>query len=268
MAICGIHPVSFLPGGVHSPRSVADHRAVLRNALNTAVRWGLVGRNVAAIVDAPKVSDREIRPLGKEDAKALLQAFKGERLEALFEISIALGPSQSECLGLRWADVDFNAATLRVERTLQREDGKYEFMESKSRRSRRTLPLPSPIVDSLRRHRVRQLEERLRVGPAWVGDQWGDLVFANGLGEPLSGFHVTRRLKKLLADAGPPTMRYHDLRHGATSLMAALGVPARVVMEIMGHAQFSTTMEIYAHVAPDLEREELERVVTSIWATS
>ena len=84
----------------------------------------------------------------------------------------------------------------------------------------------------------------------------------------MSGFHVTRRLKKLLADAGLPTMRYHDLRHGATSLMAALGVPDRVVMEIMGYAQFGTTMEIYTHVAPDLEREELERVVTSIWATS
>ena len=103
------------------------------------------------------------------------------------------------------------------------------------------------------------------MGPAWEGDQWGALVFCDEAGRPLTSFHVLRRFGKLLQLAGLSPMRYHDLRHGAASLMAAQGVPARVAMEILGHAQISTTMNIYTHIAPELQKEATEKVAGALW---
>ena len=90
-------------------------------------------------------------------------------------------------------------------------------------------------------------------------------MFANPAGGPRSGATVTRLLKKLLKAAGLPEMTYHQLRHGAASRMAAQGVPARVAMEVLGHAQISTTMEIYSHVAPEFQREAADRMEQAIW---
>jgi integrase len=248
-----------------SPRTVAHCRAVLRTAINYAMRHSLVSRNVAALADAPKVPEPEIRAITPAAARQVLAAVKDDRLEALFTVALACGLRQSEALGLRWGDVDLDSATLRVQRTIQRVDGKYQVLEPKTKRSRRTISLPAPVATSLRQHKARQTGERLRVGPAWEGDAWGGLVFTDEAGRPLSSYHVGRRFRELLAMAELPAMRYHDLRHGAASLMAAQGVPARVAMEVLGHAQISTTMNIYAHVAPEFQKEASERVAAALW---
>jgi len=125
--------------------------------------------------------------------------------------------------------------------------------------------MPAPVATALRQHMKRQLEERMVMGAAWEGDAWGALVFTDEAGRPLTSFHVSRRFSKLLNLAGLPTMRYHDLRHGAASLMAAQGVAARVAMEILGHAQVSTTMNIYTHVAPELQQDAAERLSSALW---
>ena len=93
----------------------------------------------------------------------------------------------------------------------------------------------------------------------------GSVGVATELGQAPTAFHVSRRFGKLLKLAGLPTMRYHDLRHGAASLMAAQGVPARVAMEIVGHVQISTTMNIYTHIAPELQRDAAARVSSALW---
>lgn len=248
-----------------SPRSAAHHRAVLRTALNVAMRWGWAGRNAAALADPPRIQEREVRPLTPTDARALLAAVSGDRLEALFTVALACGLRQGEALGLRWPDVDLGIGAVTVRRSLQRIAREWQFVPPKTRRSRRTLPLPPPVVRALREHRTRQLKERLIAGRAWEGKEWEELVFSDELGRPLSGHHVLRRFKALLTEAGLPAMRYHDLRHGAASLMAVQGVPPRVAMELLGHAQISTTMEIYAHVAPELQRDAAERMTEALW---
>jgi len=121
------------------------------------------------------------------------------------------------------------------------------------------------IAAALHHHMRPQLEKRMLVGAAWEGEEWGALVLTNEVERTLTSFHVNRRFRKLLQLAGLPTMRYHDLRHGAASLMAAQGVPARVAMEILGHSQISTTMNIYTHIAPELQREASERVSAALW---
>lgn len=248
-----------------SARTAAHTRAVLRNALRLAEKRSLVGRNVASLADPPKVVEREVRPLSPDGARQLLAAVRGDRLEALFTVALALGLRQSEALGLRWSDVDEDRRELHVDRTLQRIAGEYVTQEPKTTKSRRTVALPSPVIVSLREHRDRQAFDRARARGGWEGEHWGSLVFCNEVGAPLSGTSVTHRFQRLLEAAGLPAMRYHDLRHGAASLMAVQGVPVRVAMEILGHSQISTTMNIYAHVAPEHQREAVDRIAGALW---
>ena len=248
-----------------SAQTAAHCRAVLRNALSHAMRHSLIGRNVASLADAPPIPAREFQALTPDAARRVLLAVKGDRLEGLYTVALALGLRQSETLGLRWQDSNFDEGTLSVQRTLQRVNGAFCFYPPKTPRSRRTIPFPAPIATALRQHLKLQLEVRETLGPAWEGDTWGALVFADPLGRPLTSFHVSRRFNKLLSCAGLPNMRYHDLRHGAASIMAAQGVSARTAMEILGHSQISTTLEIYTHVAPELQKEATERVAGALW---
>ena len=230
-----------------SPRTVAYIRAVLRIALNRALKWGLVSRNVAALTDAPRAVRTERRPLTPTQARALLTAAEGDRLEALYRVGLALGLRLGEALGLSWADVDLDAGTLRVRFALQRIGGTLTLKEPKTEKSRRSLTMPASLVAALRAHRVRQLEERLAAGPRW---HESGLVFTNTIGGPLEPSNVLKALKSRLAAAGLPAQRFHDLRHAAASLLLAQGVPARVVMDILGHSQIATTMDLYSHVMP------------------
>jgi integrase len=240
-----------------APATVVYVRAVLRRALTYAVRWGLAPRNVAALVDPPRVTRREVRPLSPDEARALLDAVRGDRLEALYAVALALGLREGEAFGLQWDDIDFENATLTVRHALLRMTGRLELVEPKTARSRRTIALPSRIVAALRAHRARQLEERLIAGAGW--QDWG-LVFATEIGSPLHRADVLRALHRHLAAAGLPPMRFHDLRHACASLLLAQGVHPRVVMETLGHSNIGQTMDTYTHVLPTLQRDAASRM--------
>ena len=248
-----------------SPKSVVQHRAVLRSALAVAVRDGLVGRNVAALARPPHVPEKEYDAVTPTSARAILGSVQGNRLEALYVVLLAAGLRAGEALGLRWDDVDLDAGALSIRRTLQRLEGQWQFMEPKTKRSRRTVPIPAAVVRALREHRARQAEERLRLGAGWDGERWENLTFTNEQGGPLDGSTVLHQFQRMLKRAGLPKMRIHDLRHGAASLMAALGVPPRSAMELLGHSQIAVTMNIYTHVAPEYQREAMNLVGDGIW---
>jgi integrase len=235
-----------------SPRTVQYARAVLRRALNQALKWGMVPRNVATLVDPPRSRTPRFTTLTPEQGRMLLDAARGDRLEALYRVALSLGLRQGEALGLRWEDVDLQAGTLRVAVALQRVDGKLQLVEPKTDRSRRTLFLPTALVNALKAHRTRQLQERLL-----AGDRWRDsgLVFTSRIGTPLEPRNVTRAYKALLTRAGLTDIRFHDLRHSCASLLVAQGLHPRVVMETLGHSQISLTMNTYAHVLAEVQRE-------------
>jgi len=243
-----------------SARSVQYHHAVLRRALNQAERWGLVPRNVARLVSPPRVEHPEPQPLTPEQARAFLAAVSEDRLAPLYALALGLGARQGELLGLTWADVDLVGHTLAIRRTLQRYDGGWHLDPPKTERSRRSIALPATLVEMLRVHRSRQLEERLRAGPAWQGEKWGELVFANEIGEPLPGSQLTRRFQAVLAALGLPRQRFHDLRHAAATFMLSEGVSLRTTMELLGHSTIAVTANTYSHVLPELQRDATERV--------
>lgn len=240
-----------------SPRRVQYIQAVLRTALSTAERWGYVERNVARLVKAPRQARTELTPLEPEEVRQLLLAASGDRLEALYVVTLGLGLRKGEVLGLRWEDINFEAAEIHVRHGLQRVDGRLQLVEPKTKRSRRSLAAPGTVLNALRRHRARQREERLLAGSRWV-----DLgfVFTTTIGTPLEAGNVTRRFQRLLANAGLRRIRFHDLRHSAATLLLLQGVHPRVVMEQLGHSRIQLTMDTYTHVLPPALRDAAERM--------
>ncbi len=237
-----------------SPRTVQYTRAILRRALGHALKWGLVTRNVATLVDPPRSVKKPVQPLSAAEARRFLDHVRNQndRLWPFFTTAIMTGLRQAELLGLRWSDVDLDAATLRVRHTLQRIEGKWEFVEPKSKRSARTLSLPDTVVTALRAQRVRQLEERLLAGERWK--DWG-LVFTSSVGTPLEPSNLNGRLHALLDVFELDHQGMHSLRHCFASLSLAQGVHPRVVMEMLGHSQISLTMDTYSHVMPTMLKE-------------
>jgi integrase len=234
-----------------SPRTVQYIRDVLRNALNKAMRWSLVIRNVAELVDVPRIPRAERITLDAEQARRFLEVVRGHDLEALYTVALAVGLRQGEALGLKWEDISFSRRSLTVRRALQRVAGKLTFVEPKSTTSRRTIPLPAVVLDALHRHRERQSERRYRPGPPW-----GGLVFTSSVGTPVNTRNLTRSYKTLLRKARlSPEIRFHDLRHSCASLLLAQGVSPRTIMETLGHSQIGLTLNTYAHVVPSLQRD-------------
>ena len=241
-----------------SPRTVQYMRAILRRALGQALKWGLVSRNVATLVDPPKPEHHDIQFLTPEQAKVFFQAVKGDRLEALYSVALTLGLRQSEALGLKWDDIDFMNRTLSIRRSLQRINRELVLTDVKTKRSRRVIPLPNSVATSLKEHRDRQSFERKAMAMAWVNV--ADLVFTTPGGRPLDARGIVTQFKRHLVTVGLPDMRWHDMRHSCASLMLAKGIDARTIMETLGHSQISTTMNTYSHVIPDLQRQAADRM--------
>lgn len=235
-----------------SPRTVQHIHATLRTALDQALRWNLVARNVASLVDAPRVRRQEVQPYTPDEAQGLLETVAADRLEALYSAAMALGLRQGEALGLQWSDVDFTAGTLTVRNSLQRVKGKLTLVEVKAQRSRRTITLPQVAISALVRHRARQEQERAFAGERW---QQTGFIFTTTIGTPLDGTTVTHRFQAMLKAAGLRRIRFHDLRHTCATLLLAQGVHPRVIMEILGHSQIAITMNLYAHVIPAMQKE-------------
>ena len=235
-----------------SPRTVHYVRAVLRRALGQALKWGLVSRNVATLVDPPRAAKKPVAPLTAEQARALIAHTADDRLGPLFHVAIASGLRQGELFGLRWQDVDLEAGALRVRHALQRVDGVLTLVEPKTDLSRRTVTLPASAVAALRAQKDRQIFARAMAGESW---REGGYVFTSTVGTPLNPSNVSKRLHAHLRAAGLPHQRFHDLRHCAASLLLAGGVAPRTIMGILGHSQISLTMNTYAHLSPALERD-------------
>ena len=238
-----------------APQTVKNVRTALRSALSLAVRWELIARNVAAMTDAPRVHRPKVVPPSPADIRSFLAAVEHHRFGPLFTVATALGLRQSEALGLRWTDVDLETNLLHIRRRTYRVDGRWHTGRTKTGQQR-TIPYPDEIADAFRRHRVKQLQERMRA-PEWEDTE---LVFANLSGGPLYGPTVTRVMQQVMEEAGLERRRFHDLRHTAASLMLAMGVRLETMQETLGHASFRTPKDLYAHVMPEIQREAADRM--------
>jgi len=230
-----------------SARTVQYTHAVLRRTLKQAKRWGMVDRNVAEDVDPPRLKRGEIRPLDREQTRALLQAAEGDRLHALYVVAVTAGLRPGEMLALRWSDVDLEAGTLRINRALS--GG--EFVTPKTPRSRCKIELSNTARAALRAQRRHQLEEQMKKAGLWKDHE---LVFSSTVGTPLSHRNVVRSFKALLKRAGlPASTRLYDLRHTCATLLLNSNVHPKYVQELLGHASIAQTLDTYSHVLKGMD---------------
>lgn len=222
----------------------------MRSILGMALTWGerrdLVARNVARLAEMPaKIKPKaEGRSLTVEQARALLEAAEGDRLEALYVTGLMLGLRPGELLGLMWDDLDLEAGVLHVRRTLKRERTALVLGEPKTAKSRRALAVPSPVTEALRAHRRRQAEERLIAGPEWEDT---GLVFVNHFGRPIDPSNLRREFSRLTEAAGLGHWHPHELRHSAASLLSAAGVPLETIADTLGHVDTRMVSHTYRH---------------------
>lgn len=244
--------------------TIIYYHSVIHNALGKAVKWGLVPQNVADLASPPRKGRYEIQPLTVEQVQKLLATLRGHKWEALFTLALATGLRRGEILGLKWQDINFTTEKLQVRRILSRvptnmENREHVYVEAepKTKKSRRSVTVASFALDALRAHRVHQQEMKRKAGSLW---QEHDYVFCTSFGTHLNPNHVVTELKKVLKEAGLPDIRFHDLRHSAATLLLSLDVHPKVVQEMLGHTQISTTMDIYSHVLPGMQESAISKL--------
>ncbi len=238
---------------------------VLRLMLATAVRDGVVGRNVCDQVDRPRIDTPEADYLTATQLREVLAAMSGHRLEPLILLLATTGLRIGEGLALRWSDLvlDADPPRLRVTGTVRVVGGLTQRTPPKSLRGRRSLPLSPVVVVVLRAWHAVQSAERLRAGTAW---HRSDYVFTTTSGRLLDQRNAARSYARALAVAGVELpARFHLLRHTAASIMLADGaVSVRTASEVLGHATTSITADVYGHVAQQAKMAALDVIAGAL----
>jgi integrase len=257
-----------------SPQTTKSLLVVLRSALAVAVKDGQLPRNVASLVDPPRVPRRQMKAFTPTEARAFLSAVAGDRLEAVYTVAVALGMRQGEILGLRWRDVDLATGMLTVRAALQRIDKKLTEVEPKSTSSHRPIHLPATCLSALIRHKAKQEQER-----QWAGSRWKDAgyVFTTRVGTAIDARDLLRnyfRITRPKAKPGEepvklpfPAIRFHDLRHSCATILLAQGVSPKYISELLGHSQVSFTMQVYAHAIPEVQKavaDKMDAILTAV----
>ena len=229
------------------------HR-ILHKAFACALRWGLVPRNVADAVDAPRVRQDERPVLTQAQVQALLDHVRTDRLYALYYLALEIGLREGELIARRWADLDTQACTLAVRTKFERIKGQ-GIVEgpTKARRPRSRVGLSEAAVRTLLSHKENQDREKEGAGSVYADD---DLIFCWEDGQRYEPAYVSDHFRRIRRHFGwPEALRFHDLRHTSATLAAARGEPLKVTQERLGHASAATTLRMYGHATPEMHGE-------------
>jgi integrase len=239
-----------------SPNTVGIVHIILKSAFKDAVLWGKLAVNPCDKVKPPKRVHEETDFLDLEQALQLIEAAKGHRLECMITLVVVTGMRRGELFALHWDDIDFEKKMLSVRRSLSytNVDGTgYKYTEElpKTEAGKRAIPLPDIALEALKQHRARQAEQRLRAGPGWKNL---NLVFCSGTGFYYSPSVHHKSFKAVLKAAGiPETLRFHDLRHSAATILLAMGVNMKLIQQRMGHSDIAITLGLYSHVTDSMQ---------------
>jgi integrase len=251
-----------------SPRSVQYVHVILHRAFRDAIRWDRVYRNPCDAADPPRGLTRpRLRVWTAAEVSRFLQLAADDRLVALWHLLATTGLRRGEALGLHWEDLDLDVGRLSIKRTLIQianytKDGTDWMLGApKTRSGYRLVELDRGTVAVLRSHRLRQAEERLRLGEHYLSN---DFVFTRVDGRPLHPKLVSQPFRRLVARLALPPLSVHGLRHTWATLALQAGVHPKVVQERLGHAQISVTLDTYSHVTPAMDREAATTVAALI----
>ena len=237
----------------YSPKTIRHVHNVLSSAFKQAVRWKMLMQNPCEFSELPRMEKVEMMYFTPKETAKFLEAAKDDKFFPAFLLAIETGMRPEEYLGLQWKDVNFENKSLSVRRALVvKKGGGFIFTEPKTKKSRRSIPISNTLIKTLKAHRRKQLEERLKLGANY---QTFDLVFASEIGTPLLHGNLLRRHFKPIRDkAKLPKIRLYDLRHTTATLLLSAGENPKVVSERLGHASIVLTLDTYSHVLPSMQK--------------
>lgn len=250
-----------------SPKSIKNIHGVLHKALQQAVAIGYLRFNPADSCTLPRAAQKEISPLDEEQISAFLKAVEGHRHELLYKVALFTGMREGELLGLMWDCVDFERGTITIKRQLRREQkkgGQYYLTTPKNDRPRTITPAPF-VMKLLHAQQVRQTEQRLKAGELWENS---GMVFTNDTGGYLSYRTVYDCFKRIMAQMGIPSTRFHDLRHTFAVASIRAGDDIKTVQGNLGHHTAAFTLDVYGHFTEEMKRDSAERMERYIKSVS
>lgn len=236
---------------VRSPRTAVNVYRVLSEMFGEAVRWGVIATNPAAGVRPPRAPRPKLHIPDQQTCGAILHRVRGRQVEGPVVLAIGTGMRLGEILGAQWKDVDLERKVLRVASTLSYAGSEFTFTAPKTSRARRSVDLPKFVAAFLRRYRKEQSERKMAFRDVWSEH---DVVFDNGIGQPLSPWTVSADFRRVVAELGLPRTRFHDLRHAHATQLLSAGVHVKAVSERLGHSSTSFTMDTYSAVIPSMGR--------------
>ncbi|MBP2650758.1 MAG: Phage integrase [Firmicutes bacterium] len=232
-----------------SPSTLDLIKAILVNALKEAVADGYLIKTPAIGLKLPQVKDKDVKPLTKDEIKAVLAAAKGHRIYSLIYLDIHTGLRKGELTGLTWENVDMDKGVVNVRQGAKydREQKKYIIGSPKSESGIRTIPIPKAALEELKKHKSRQAAEILELGSAY---EKNNLVFPGFGGKIYTHSVITHQFNRIIKDAGVERRTFHDLRHTFASIGISQKVNIKALSVYLGHSDISITLDTYGHLMP------------------
>lgn len=256
--------LSSVDGSDLSPRYKRNILSTLHNALQTAVKIGIIKTNPADNIVKEKNTSKQMRVLTDEETSRFLMKIRGNKYEDAYIFTIFTGLRRGEVCGLSWNDIDFKNGTITICHQLQRDkfkSGKYVLTSTKNGKSRIIKPAPY-VMDLLHRRKVTQYKAMLEAKDKWSNPF--NLVFTIDHGTHPGRYIVStslyNQIKKIFAEIGIPEMRLHDLRHTYAVISIRNGDDIKMIQENLGHSSAAFTLSTYIHVTSDMKDKSSERM--------
>ena len=252
-----------------SARTIRYAHAVLAMALKKAVELNYIIKNPCEFAELPKHIKKETKAFTPQEASIFLRHSKNVKNGFIFEFALMTGMRPEEFLSLKWSDVNLKTGNVFVKRALVwRKGGGYKFCEPKTKKSRRSIPLPKSLLANLKKHRKKQLEHIAETEKAYESL---DLIFATEIGTPLHYRNITlRHYNKILeaANLNEEGFVLYSLRHSCATLLLLSGENPKVVSERLGHSSVKMTLDTYSHVLPDMQESASEKLDNLLYQKS
>lgn len=233
-------------GRALSARTVGHAHRVLHRALERATKAEIIARNVAHAIAPPKVEAAEVEALDALQIGQVLRALERRRLYPIAALALATGMRRGELLALRWSDLNLDDATVRIERSLEETKAGLKFKGPKTRHGRRTISLPSSVIEPIRAQRKQQLEMRVALG---LGKPDAEtLVFSLPDGSPMSPDNLSRDWRDSVKSLKLPQVMFHALRHTHASALIAKRLDILTISRRLGHGSPAVTLNVYGHL--------------------
>jgi len=252
-------------GGLN-PKTIKNMHNMIHAALEQALKNNMIARNISESVVLPKAIKQEMRVLSPKEQQKLLDIARENRLGMAIVLDLATGLRLGELLALQWKDIDMKTGILTVRRSINRlksfenNDGNKTSIvisDPKTKSSKRQIPLQNIILAELRIYKAKQTKEKKAALNKY---QSNDYIFASLFGEPIEPRTFQDVFYGITEKAGIENANFHCLRHTFATRALEAGIPAKTVSEILGHANISTTLDLYSHVSLDLKKESMEKL--------